>query len=393
MKRPGTVGLLTWPGSYAVDALVASGLLPLGLAEMDGGPAPPPHYPLAPVREGDAVLVVSGWLAGLGDRPSAGVEALRGLRRRFTRVIGLDQSDPFQLDFDEDTLAAMDAVLKVNGVYEERDLYNWWVGAPRGDGCWREKRDRREVAYSSDSLAKIRLSVPCFVGVDSRLRRRTRPLYGQPPLGRLARAAGDWLLERLVEGVPRRGTPRDTVHFAGSFSHVQRLAALRRLRGSTLRWRGGLTHVPAKITGLHGFGLSVVAPSEHADLIRRLRSEGLLVAPRNRLRYTMEMMQCKAVLSVTGYGELCFRMAEAWATGRVLVCQDLSHVRTLYPLQAHHNVVYCRPDLADLLDILDDVECNYHRYREIAENGLADWRRWSAGAEDVIRQGFGPFLD
>ena len=102
------------------------------------------------------------------------------------------------------------------------------------------------------------------------------------------------------------------------------------------------------------------------------------------------MLSCKAVLSVAGVGEVCFRMAEAWAMRRVLVCQDLSHARLLFPLKAGHNVVFCRPDLSDLGDILADIEQNFPRYVDIAEQGHHDWRDWCAGVEQVLAEAFAP---
>src|SRR5205814_5315295 len=124
---------------------------------------------------------------------------------------------------------------------------------------------------------------------------------------------------------------------------------------------GGITSVPSFVTGLKGIGMARLTPAERQDLTKRISSEGLMTRPMNRLRYQLSMADCKAVVSITGYGELCFRMAEAWANRRVLVCQDLSHVKTLFPFEAGRNVVYCRPDLSDLIEILEDIECNFRR--------------------------------
>jgi hypothetical protein len=51
-----------------------------------------------------------------------------------------------------------------------------------------------------------------------------------------------------------------------------------------------------------------------------LRREGLLRGP-----------QPVSVLARTGYGELTFRHAEAWLSGRVLVCANTSHAQTMFP--------------------------------------------------------------
>lgn len=112
-----------------------------------------------------------------------------------------------------------------------------------------------------------------------------------------------------------------------------------------------------------------------------------------RWRYRLGMRECKAVLSLVGHGELCYRMGEAWAARRVLVCQDLSHLRMRFPLEAGRNVVYCPPDLSDLVAILDDIEVKFARYVNIAEQGHADWRAWSAQSIDVFRADFAPLYE
>jgi hypothetical protein len=102
------------------------------------------------------------------------------------------------------------------------------------------------------------------------------------------------------------------------------------------------------------------------------------------------MRDCKAVLSIAGCGELCFRMVEAWMGRRVLVSQDLSHARTLFPLESGRNVVYCRPDLSNLVEILEDIDRHWRHYIDIAEQGYSDWTRWCREAPIVMRKGFAP---
>ncbi len=54
------------------------------------------------------------------------------------------------------------------------------------------------------------------------------------------------------------------------------------------------------------------------------------------------------------------------------MCQDLSHARMMFPFAPGRNVLSFRPDLTDLADILDDIECNYRTYISIAEQGYRD---------------------
>ena len=89
---------------------------------------------------------------------------------------------------------------------------------------------------------------------------------------------------------------------------------------------------------------------ERSQFSSELQSAGLTSRPLSPSGYALSIQDCKAVLSITGYGEVCYRMAEAWSNRRVLVCQDLSHVRTLFPFENRRNVIYCRPDLSDLVE-------------------------------------------
>jgi hypothetical protein len=162
------------------------------------------------------------------------------------------------------------------------------------------------------------------------------------------------------------------------------------LRGSKLPWTGGITSVPSCVQGLDGIGITELTAARQQELTAQYQAEQILAPKLNRFKYQTSMRDAKAVLSITGFGELCFRQAEAWANRRLLVCQDLSHVDTLFPLEPSRNVVYCRPDLSDLVEILEDIECNYHRYAPIADQGYEDWHTWCRSARDVLIAGYQP---
>jgi hypothetical protein len=206
----------------------------------------------------------------------------------------------------------------------------------------------------------------------------------------MGRAAADRLFALIPRPMQPRRPPRCTAHFSGALTHVQRLEAIRLIKRSGLSLRGGFTDVSGRINGLDGFGRTLLTAERRADLMRQLVDDGLTTPRVPRWQYKLGMLGCKAVVSIAGHGEICYRMSEAWAMRRVLVCQDLSHVRTLYPLEAGRNVVYCRPDLSDLVAILEDIECNVARYADIAEQGHRDWRDWSRRSVESLRQGFEP---
>ena len=385
------IGLLTKRGSFAVDMLVSSGGLQFAAVDLPSLKVPEYlcPYQLPTIRAGDTVVVVSGWLHDLQQQGvDVRTEILLPLRERFRRVVGLDQADPFQLDFSNDVMDVIDVVLKVNGVYADRELYNYVVGAPTPEGRWTEKTERRGVPYRREQLNKLQLSIPCFLGVATRVRRQVRRYYCRSAPERAVRDVGDRILEYLRRPLKASAPPQHTAHFYASLTHVQRAQAARKLRMSSIRWKGGITGVPAFVTGLRGNGMARLTPGEQRALTDRIAADGILTPYLSRPQYVVSMWDCKAVISIAGYGELCFRMAEAWANRRILVCQDLSHVRTLFPLVRGRNVVYCRPDLADLTDILDDIECNYRNYIDIAEHGHGDWLQWSGEFGQVLADGF-----
>jgi hypothetical protein len=391
-QRPG-IGLLATRGGYATDALVAGSDLLLGAVDISGLGLPDYQCPygLPVIHSGATVVVSSSWLSELRQ---AGVnvvsKVLSPLRERFDRVIGLDHGDPFLLCLPDEEASLMNVILKVNGVYKDPDLNNYLVGAPTSDGRWAEKSEPREPAYQPANLQKLIPSVPCFLGASAGLRAKTRRYYCRSSIRRAGRSVGDQLLAGLPKPLKTNHPPRSTAHFFASLTHIQRAVAVKKLKGSSLRWNGGLTAVPEYITGLKGSGMAKLSDEERNSLEARLAEEGLLTESLNRFRYNLSMADCKAVLSITGYGEICFRMSEAWANRRVLVCQDISHVQTLFPFQAGRNVIYCRPDLSDMIEILDDIECNFRKYIDVAEQGYQDWLDWSKQTDYVLRQGFTP---
>lgn len=335
------IGILAERGSYSLDALI--GWSPSSFAQIEepdlGAKAP---YNLEKVRSGRCAVVASGFLAAR--RPRVAVEELVSrLRRSFDEVVFWDHADPFQLDLAANELALFDRILKVNGLYKDPDLYNYEVGAPSPTGNWTEKTALRQgPRYAAEELSALRLGPPCFLSSVPMVRSRTRALYQ----GWLERSVKDRIDDVADIWVSMNGlrAPRRTAHVAGALSHVQRADALRRIRQAGVSFFGGITGVPPFIAGFdERFGMKHLDPEARSRVEAGLRQEGLMMAPLSRPNYVASMVSCKAVVSITGYGEICFRMAEAWMAGRVLVCQDLSHAQTGFPLEAGRNVVYCRP--------------------------------------------------
>jgi hypothetical protein len=389
------IGLLATKGGYVTDALVAGSGLSFGAVNTTGLRLPEYRCPygLPSISSAETVVISSSWLANLRELGINVVSnVLLPLRERFKRIVGIDHADPFLLCLPDEEVSLMDVVLKVNGMYGDPDFNNYIVGAPTSNGRWMEKSEPREQPYQPANLQKMVLSIPCFLGITAELRAKVRRYYCRSIVQRLGRSIGDHLITWIPKAMKANNPPRSTVHFYASLTHMQRADAMRKLQRSSLRWKGGLTNIPPYITGLNGSGMATLSATEQQSLKAGLSTENLLTMPLNRFRYQKVMADCKAVLSITGYGELCFRHAEAWANRRVLVCQDLSHVQTLFPFEAGRNVVYCRPDLSDLIEILEDIECNFPKYIDVAEQGYHDWLEWSQQTENILKRGFSPLF-
>lgn len=77
-------------------------------------------------------------------------------------------------------------------------------------------------------------------------------------------------------------------------------------------------------------------------------------APLSQFAYLRDMMQCRAVFSPFGWGEVCFRDYEAVACGAVLIKPDMSHLECKPDVfEAGETYVPVSWDLSDLAEKMD----------------------------------------
>jgi hypothetical protein len=344
---------------------------PLGLKQL------PNPFALPETDRADAVLVTGYWLTWLHRTHSDQAEQVLAALDRCCRVaIGFDGADQFELGIAPRDLARFPLTLKFQGVFRDRDLYNYDLGPWYPDAIWALKRRPKRERYADADLERLSLSPQCTMldvaGVRRSTRRyevgTTRTIPAEIGSARRAgRAVAELAFTSALRAMPIGHRPRD-VHLVATLTHVQRLEACRRL---------------ARFGGARGLNLRpVVYPpsgSDDAGMVReRLQRESAdLQRPvTSRRRFVAEMAQHRIVVAPTGYGELGQRHGWALRTGAALVCQDLSHVQMMYTLRDGENALFCRPDLADLEDRVAELLSDEQLRCRIALEGRRSFHRW-----------------
>lgn len=346
-------------------------------------------YKLPPIEKPDGVLVCTYWYQRLQQKGDPAVERVFSRLRALTNiVVGIEGHDPIRLAMPPMGMDRIDLMLKSQGVYRDRELYNYEVGPYYPGANWVEKRTLARDRYSPAQLDKVKLSIPAFLAMDTKVRARVREI--KPYLGRFqryTRALGDWVnsLETLVLDRLIR-EPAYLAHCLGTLTHIQRLELLVRLKSQGVTGLLGISRIPERIGGTPYFD-DVVPEVELAKIRNTAHVHGLSREPQNRYRYRRDMLLHKVVLAPTGYGEMPLRCAEAWQVGRAVVCQDMSHVETLYPFRDRENIIFCKPDFSDIEQILHAVQSGEIDYRRIGRQGRSDWQAWSRRLDEVFAQG------
>jgi hypothetical protein len=389
-----------WPG----EALLACDGLEIVAfpAQAIGSPEDENPFRLPEDDRADVALIGAWWWHWLeGNFPDRAAQVMREVERRADVLVGIDGPDRFSLTFTPAAMKRFDVVIKVQGLYRDRDLYNYVVGPDYDGGSWTEKRRPRPERYDSSDLEKLRLSVPSFVTEFPAARRRSR-VRESTSAGmsarrmrvpeRLARDLFEEAFARALGIAPSHGRTRD-VHCLTGLSHVQRIEAMRQLEGlsGTLGIAPTQGEVPRIISGTEYGGRTLPE-----DLARALvdQARPYWRAPVGRLGFLADMRRHKVAVAPTGYGEIGNRHGMALLTGTALVCQDLSHVEMMLPLAHMQNVAFCRPDLSDLRATVDRLLADDALRARIGRAGRAgymawasDWRRLlSDGLESHIRE-------
>jgi hypothetical protein len=355
----------------------------LGLRDM------PNPYRLRVESSVQIALVCTNWYRWVAAR---GEDVCRHVFKRLERaadtIVGIEGHDTFELGLPPDGLDVVEILLKPQGLFRDRDLYNYEVGTRYPGANWSHKLRRRAPGYSGAQLDKLRLSLPCFTGIAPPLRRRVREI--KPEIGRRQRVARNvtepvlGLLLAILAWRPRNAT----IHFVGGLTHATRVTALERLRGYS--GRRGITRIPENVFGTRHLDTplppdcrrQLVSAIDHKEWVPQL----------SRFRFLADMQRHRAVIAAPGYGELTFRHGEALAVGATLVCPSLEHVETMFPFENGHNVLFCSPDFSDLPGILDALERDDASLRDVGRLGHATWREWLARMPELLGAGISRHL-
>jgi hypothetical protein len=356
---------------------------------VDGSPNP---FALPEGDDADVILVTSYWYQWLvGNRSHCSEAVMRRLERHRAVMIGIDGADYFELSLPPAAIERMRVVLKFQGLFKDRDLYNYDVGPWYPGALWAMKSRPKQSSYSAEHLEKLRLSVPCLLldvlGARRHMRRYERGAtrLGRReigPAGRLGRGAADAVFERLLRAAASSGHRPLDVHCITTLTHVQRLEVMRLLDGFS--GHRGIDAIPRSIAGLYGPGVAI--PDEVLDEIAA--EARAYEQPRlSRTAYLRDLTRHKIGVAPTGYGEVGQRHGATLLAGAALICQDLSHVEMMFSFREWENCVFCRPDLSDLRERVTDLLTQSDMREAIAREGLRSYREWAAGWRDLLRDG------
>jgi Glycosyl transferases group 1 len=355
----------------------------LGISEL------PNPFGLPEDTRADVVLLAKSAYEWMRSRHGERLNQLMDeLARRSDLLVALDGSSDFALGLPPAAIERATIVVKAQGLFRDRELYNYSVGPWWGGTNWTEKRRSRAERYRADDLDKLRLSLPCFAADLPAVRREARRretsasgTVGRPisPFERLIRNSGERLIPPMLAlaGASRR---RLDVHCASALTNAQRLDVMRNLEG--LSGKRGIT--PEDLSHVAGTDRDSLLPADD-ELIAA--AERYRVERVGRLRYWLELARHGVVVAPAGYGELTFRHAEAWRAGAALVCQDLGHVEMMFQIVDGENAVFCRHDLEDLRGKVDELLADEPRRRQIADQGARRYTEWVAHWADNLYEG------
>lgn len=376
-------------GFWAYDTVLACKELQLYAVSNKGGvfPGPSNPYQLEESADLDVIYVGSHTWRHFYRSYAEEKHAIEGLKKFATCIVLIDGWDSFDLSIKPETVELFDCILKTNGVYKDRDLYNWKVGCDFPGANWTQKIVKKDWGYTKVHLDKISLSFPCTIGVTnkvkSRLRKYNNELSGTQTFTRNQIDRITKVFVGLAQHFP--GNRRETLFFLGDYAHEQRYELLQLLRNEEISGYYKFSRVHRMICGREDWRNQPVSDEEYARLLDDLNERGLMSDRKNRLAYLMLFFKYRLAISPVGFGEMCFRHLELMQMGNCGIIQDLSHIDHLAPFRPDENILYCRPDFSDLLEKIRWVEENPKQVAAIGKKAFRDARKWEKSIDQILK--------
>lgn len=355
----------------------------------------PNPYGLEYSEEPDIIVVDTsffGWLKNTNKEHTIGT-VLSSLRKmsKYKAIVGTEGTDWIHLSKSPEVYEGLDIIIKAQGIYKDADMYNYEIGSCSTNKDWLAKKYPIPNRYSEETLSKLRLSFPCFLSINKRIRNKSRSLKKSiSPIGKSMRKFGD-IISDLECSVLRKinSRPAKDLHFVGGLTHIQRLDMLMLLReyfsdNNTLK----ITNIEEYIWGMaHGRNPT---PPETIQYLNKAVSENNLFSMKrlNRNSFKRTLFNHKIILTPTGFGELTFRHGEGWNSKRVVLSQNLSHINMMYPCVDNENVVFCKSDFSNLDRVIKQLLNDEIYRRNIADRGFQVWDEWNSGLKQVLYDGF-----
>jgi len=317
---------------------------------------PKSNLPVDHITQPDFILIDNMFF--MSRRRVFGHEMMYAFIKRESRnfsipVIGIDHCDVILSKFHSKDVDLFDLVLKGQGLPKDRELMNWEIG-PRW-GLNRTEKIRRikfeDWLLSPAQIDKFELSFD--LGSVAYCDIEVKPLS----------SALEWY----------------DVFFVGSFDSLNRLEGLKICR-EHFRTLGWLVKLPDDhpIVGIEEWKADpklgrkedrrlLVRESnqlyrENRKLFRQIRILPVL--------YRFLAQSCKIMPAFSGIGELGPRHYQALEFGKVLVCEDVSYIETIFPFQDGANCVLVADRLDDLVEKIRWLLKDDRARRHIASTGF-----------------------
>jgi len=308
-------------------------------------------------------------------------------------LIGSDGADWFHLSQKPVIYNELDIILKSGGVYKDRAQYNSYSGSSSSNQFWSKTNVPNPMQYDNSILDKVHVSLPCFIAISPFFRRKLRKNSSKiSNVSRIARNFQEQLLQIYSNQKSKHKSTNFKYHFRGTISHLQRLLLGEILNDIGIEGTYRLLFSSDEYMWGSEYGRKKIPKSYKIELKQRAIAHGFYGERINKKELVDEMLSHGIILSPNGFGELCYRHAEAWQLNRVLLCQDLSHVEMLFEIKHEKNAIFCKSDFSDLKDKIYDLKDESYR-NSIASVGNKEWKKWISKPDVILRDGFEKYLD